>query len=360
MRVLGYRRSAQETPIQGEFIGKDGRDYLVTKDDGITIKVRKIVEIKETTEEVCLAEASKPAAETTTNINETNIFQKGMLINITMGGYSGRKQLDNDQLQGLPQEIVRGVHDLFGKEFKDMLRELDRHGAESRHEVTNYAIPFPLAGVYFVASERIEKTIANLEKRKAERDELVKIATDNYEAAIENFKEKYPEFYRRAKHKYLTKEQFASRFYLRYQFIKISAPSEQDAFVTPEMYKAEMAKFRDTVEEMKKEVLATIYEELVSATERLKHQCTEGKPNQRTLNNLNIFLDRVDEVYSDFIDREDMKDALKKIKAQILGVSADALRDSDDLKKQFGTEISKIAREIKAMPDIPLTRAIDI
>lgn len=359
MKVLGYRRSTNDTPIEGELLRKEGRDYLLKKSDGTVIKVRKIEEINEPTlipapqEEAPAVTPNEPA------ITENNIFKKGMLIHINMGGYSGRKQLDNDQLQGLPQEIVRGVHDLFGKEFKDMLREIDRHGAESRHDVTNYAIPFPLAGVYFIASEKIEEIIQKIEKRKEERAELVRQATDNYESAIKDFQEKYPEFYARAKHKYLTKEQFAARFYMKYQFIKIQAPSENDSFVSPEMYQREMAKFRETINEMKQEVLATIYDEMISATERLKKQCEDGKPNQRTLNNLNLFLDRVDDVYASFIDREDMKSAIKKVRAQILGVQAEQLRGSEELKKEFGNSIKKICQEMKALPNMPFKRALD-
>jgi hypothetical protein len=354
MRVQGYRRSTNETPIEGELIGQEGREYVIRKDDNKTVKVRKIIEINDPN---CINEDTTTTVPT---INENNIYQKGMLIRVVMGGYSGRKRLDSDQLQDLPKEIVRGVHDLFGKEFKEMLRQIDRHGSEARHDVTDYSISFPIEGVYFVPSNKIGSIIEKLEKRKEERAELVKTIVENYEEAIKNFQEKYPEFYRRAKHKYLTKEQLASRFYFKYQFVKIQPPSGDDIEISPEMYKAEMNKFRDTINEMKQEVLSTIYEELLSATERIKNQCTEGKPNQRTLNNLNIYLDRIKEVYSDFIDRADIKEAIKKIKAQVLGVNADALRDSEELKKKFGEEVGKLAREIKALPDIPLKRALEL
>ena len=41
-------------------------------------------------------------------INESNLMEKGMLINLKIGGYAGRKKLDKDQMKDLPQEIVRG------------------------------------------------------------------------------------------------------------------------------------------------------------------------------------------------------------------------------------------------------------
>lgn len=290
-------------------------------------------------------------------ITEKNLFEKGMMIAVHAGSYGGRRKLDKTQLQGLPTEIVRGVHDIFDKEFKDILRDIERYNGETRSTIRNRSIPFPIDGVYFVASDKIESMIEYIEEREAGRKELVEKAINNYDEAVERFAQEYPEFYEKAKSKYIDKYRLNDRYYFNYQLIKISAPDQ--ALISPEQYKKEVEKFKETVNQMKGEVLATIYEELVHVTKRLKKQCTDGKPNQRTLNNLNTFLERIDDTYSDFLDRKDMKATIKKIKAQILGVEADQLRESEDAKEEFRKGISGILDEIKAMPDIPLKRAIE-
>lgn len=292
-------------------------------------------------------------------ITEQNLMERGMLIHLNIGGYAGRKRLDKDQIKDLPQEIVRGVHDLFDKDFKDMITEINHHADETRSYIKRHSIPFPIEAVYFIDSKRIEEIINYLEQRKSEREELVAKVQAEYDQAVKNFADKYPDFYERAKHKYLSQEAFGARFYMKYQFIKISAPSEKDQFITPEMYKAETAKWKETVEEMKKEVLSTIYEELLVATERMKKQMDKDKPNQRTLNNLAKFLDQIDTVYSDFVDRKDMLAVVKKIKTSVLGIDADMLRDSDALKNKFRNEVASLSKEIKALPNIPLKRALD-
>ena len=43
----------------------------------------------------------------------------------------------------------------------------------------------------------------------------------------------------------------------------------------------------------------------------------------------------------------------------VLGIDAESLRNSESAKQKFGKEIAAIAKEIKALPDIPLKRAID-
>lgn len=293
-------------------------------------------------------------------IDETNIYNKGMLISLHMGVYAGRRRMDHEQLKELPTEIVRGVHDLFDIEYKKLLQEISSFDRHTRHVIWHMCIPFPVDGIYFMPSNKINEAIELLETRKAERNALVENAVENYDSAIKTFSEKYPEYYQRARNKYPTKLAFSSRFYFKYQFLSISAPDEKQAIITPELYKEEMRKFKETIQEMKSDVVSTIYGELLEATSRLKKQCTDGKPSQRTLNTVNEFLKKIDEVYSDFVDRKDLKASIKKIKAQVLGVSAETLRDSDTAREKFRKGISDIVNEIKAIPDIPLKRAIEL
>jgi uncharacterized protein YktA (UPF0223 family) len=125
------------------------------------------------------------------------------------------------------------------------------------------------------------------------------------------------------------------------------------------MYKKELQKFKETIDSIKQEVTATIYEELLIFTKRLRSQCKDKTPNQRTLNNLNKFLEKVDGTYSEFIDRKDIQKVLKNVKQEVLGVSAKELRNTEDLKKDFRKSMGKVLKSIKALPDIPKKRALD-
>lgn len=294
-------------------------------------------------------------------ITEKNIFEKGMLISLNFGAYKGRMQLSKEQMKDLPTEIVRGVHDLFGEEYKEMLSGIGSFDTEVRNTVKAMSVPFPIDGVYFINTAKLDDVINFLEEKKIDRENLIKPCVDAYDDAMEAFAEKYPEYYAHAqsKRKYLTKGEFKNRFYFHYQFFKISAPSKEDSFVTPEMYKREIGKWKETINEMKSEVLGIINSQLLEMTARLKSQCTGGKPSQRTFNSLNEFLTQIDNVYSDFLDHNQLKATIEKVKAQVLGVDADSLRNSESFKKKFGKEIGKIVAEIKAIPDLPLKRAIE-
>lgn len=292
-------------------------------------------------------------------VNERNIYEKGKLITLHAGVFKGVKKMNEDQMRGLPTEIVRGFYDIFDADFKKLIKDIESFDCIARNTLKKMSAPFPVDGFYFVMSANLEKVMDFLEERKTARRELIQVAVDNYEDAINSFAEKYPEYYQLARHRYISKNAFKDRFYFEYQLLKLAPPDENDPLITPEMYRKEQSKFKQNIEDMKTEVLTLIKSNLLEATARLTKQCTDGRPNQGTLDNLNRFLSRIDETFSDFIDRKDVKEMIKKVRATALGVDADALRDNDDFKTEFGTQMKKLAENIKVLPDIPLRRAID-
>jgi hypothetical protein len=296
----------------------------------------------------------------TKTINAENIFEKGLLISLTMGTFAGRKKMSEEQLAGLPTDIVRGVHDMFDKDFKDMLKGIVAQENETRGSLKRKSVPFPIDGVYFIMSDKIQPTIDFLNEKKVERDALVAAAADNYEEAKERFAKEYPEYYKAAQSKYPSKEQFVTKFPFRYQLFTVAKPNKDLEFISPELYASEMKKFKEDVDNMKKEVINVIATELLEKTKRLYAQCSaDGRPNQRTLNNLGKFFETVEEVYSGFVERKDIKKLIEMVKKQTTGVEADALRDDEDFKSKFQKEMKKAVDTIKALPDVELTRAID-
>lgn len=292
-------------------------------------------------------------------IDAENIYGKGVLVSVHMGGYEGRKKLSEEQLKGLPTEIVRGVHDLFDHEFKELLKEIWNHDTRIRDGVAYRTVAFPIGGFFFLKADRVGKMIEWLEEQKQKRDELIQNAVDAYEEAITRFQEKYPEYYQRSKGSYLNKSQFQARWYFKYHFVKI-APPDDSSILTSEMYQEEMKKFRQSIEEMKTETLSAIASTLLDTTTRLKEQCDNNKPNQRTLTSLGKFLDRIEEVYSDFIDRKDMNAVISSIRQAAAGVSSERLRGNQQFAEEFRNQMAAAAKTIQALPDIPLKRAIDL
>jgi hypothetical protein len=293
-------------------------------------------------------------------INEKNFYEKGMLLVFKAGSYSGAKRMSKDQLEEkeFPTEIVRGVFDLFDKEYKKKIQAVNKLATDMRSHIKDKSVPFPIDGVYFIMADKLEEIMKEIEIKVLEKEKIVQDLANDYEQAIERYKKKYPKYYTLGHAKYPSKKEFTKRFYWDHQLIQINAPSK-NSFISPEMYKKELQKFKETIDSIKQEVTATIYEELLIFTKRLRSQCKDKTPNQRTLNNLNKFLEKVDGTYSEFIDRKDIQKILKDIKQEVLGVSAKELRNTEDLKKDFRKSMGKVLKSIKALPDIPKKRALD-
>ena len=292
-------------------------------------------------------------------ITEKNIFEKGILLQLTIGDYNSHQKMSKEQLKELPTEIVRGSYQLFDKDFKGTLDKIWNYGNQTRMEMGKLSVPFFIHGFDFIPTTNVAKAIEIMEDRKIVRDSMVDSAAEDYEDAKAIFEERYPDYYNAAKDRYPSKNEFKNKFYMKYRLFQINTPNAESGMVSPEAYKQEMRKFKESIDEMKADVVSAIYTELVEKTKAIQSQCEKGKPNQRTLDNLNQFFQRMDDVYADFIDRKDIKDVANKIRAQLLGLDAKSLKDSSLAKDEFKRELAKATEQLKALPDIKLKRALD-
>ena len=306
-------------------------------------------------------------------ITAKNFYERGILFNLNMGTYQGRKKLSKGVLngRGLPAEIVRGVHDIFENEFTKLLKNIMSYDCETRAAVAGKgdyekgkrftAVDFPVRGVYYVLGEDVEKVINYINRRKAEREELIKEPADQYNEAIGKFKEQYPKFYKAAEGSYPTREEFVKRFYFEFQLFQMQAPSKQLNFISPALYKDTVAKINSTVDAVKQEVVNIVYTELLNRAKQVVSQCNGrgGKPNQKTLNGFQKIFNRIEEAYADFIDRDDLFAAIAKIKEELTGIEAKKLRDNDSLRRKFKKKMIEVSETLEALPDTEMLRAIE-
>ena len=298
------------------------------------------------------------------SITAENIFEKGVLVNVKISAFTGRAKLSSKQIEekDLPTEIVRGVVDLYSGEMRNLLKRIEEHDNKTRNIVWTMSIPFPIDGIYFVSAKNLNLLSERLNVRKEEREKLIEEAAEYIEQGIKEYSERFPEFYEEnlKKGKYLNKERFKSKFNFKFNYFQISVPNENSAnFITSEIFNEEMKKFKNEINEMKAEVVNIIHAELLTKAKRLLEQSTTTKPNQKTLNTLNEFFDKISNVYSDFIDRKDLEDIIKKFKETVSGVNADDIRTDGTFKKSFAAKIKEVANTLEIMPNVKLQRAIE-
>lgn len=298
------------------------------------------------------------------SITAENIFEKGILINLKISAFTGRAKLSSKQIEekDLPSDIIRGVVDLYAGEMRRLLKQIEEHDNKTRNLVWAMSIPFPIDGIYFVSAKNLNILSEKLKIRQEEREVLIEEAASYIEQGIKEYAEKFPDYYKEnlKKGKYLNKERFKSKFKFRFNYFQISIPDEKNTnFITSEIFNEEMIKFKNEIGEMKKEVVNIIHSELLTKANRLLEQSTNTKPNQKTLNTLNDFFEKISDVYSDFLDRKDLLDIIEKFKNTVSNVTADDIRTDEAFKKNFATKIKDVVNTLSIMPDVKLQRAIE-
>jgi len=295
------------------------------------------------------------------SINDKNLYDKGMFICLSLGAWQARSKLNKSQLKGFTdkeREIVRGVHDLLYDTSE--LDAITSFNSKTKITFDNMTIPTPMRGIRFCLGTQIEKTLEYVKDRKQEREEIVQTFLDAYESRQKEFEKEMPEYHKLNKHKYPTKDDLKSRFYINVRVFKVSVPDKGLKYISPELYKQEVNAFKQQVEDMKKEVVNIIYTELLDKVNNLKTQCLSGKPSQKTFNFIEKFMERIADNYDDFIERNDIRSMIDKVKSEVGSVEAKELRDNESLKKEFGKQMKGLLSELQNLPDVELKRAIEL
>ena len=285
----------------------------------------------------------------TTMINAREVYKNGKCVHMYATGYQGYKKISSSDIEAknMPSEIVHASNSLFEKSFKEKLLAITNFDNRVRAilDSPEYSVPFPIRGVYFVPQEKLSALRNLIEEKKVLRNAMIAEMLEGYEDAKISFARRFPEYYAKAQTKYPTLQGLRNKFTFGINEYEIN-PSSKEAF-------------DKIITDMKQEVANTIYTVLSEMTGRLKRQSKNDKLNQRTFNNLQKFLDEIKEVYANFIDREDLLKVIANVRKEVLGITADGLRENNSQKNKFHKAITSLTKEIKALPDVELKRAID-
>jgi hypothetical protein len=84
-------------------------------------------------------------------------------------------------------------------------------------------------------------------------------------------------------------------------------PSKKAGILTASMYKREQEKLKGMAKEMNEMAIAIIGKTLLARIDKLKEQCENDKINAGTLNSLERFLGKWDDIWKDNVDSSKLK-----------------------------------------------------
>lgn len=285
-------------------------------------------------------------------------LQEGVLCNLKIGKWNASAKLPKDKLgKDVPREIIRAMQDLI--EDKKFLKDISTIRRMAKGKLLRHSIPFPIDGIWFVPKDQIEYLDHQFKQFKEENDKRVDVFIKNYSKLKASMRAKYPDYYR--PEKYPSIPSLKRKFYFNWQFFHISLPKSGKASVlSPKMYRKEQEKFQGMIKQMEEMSVSLIGQRLLKRINRLSGQCASGKISSATVNSIDKFLDKWNELWSGYVDEKRLRTIMIQLKSQMKTISADRLKDSEDLREEIGNQMDKLMSKLKDIPNISLKRKLDL
>lgn len=288
---------------------------------------------------------------------ELEKLHEGSMCNLKIGRWDASAKLPKDKLgKGIPKEIIRAMQDLV--DDRTLLKDLATIRRTAKGELMRHSIPFPVDGVWFVPKEHIPYLDDRFSELKEENDDRVETLIANYGKLKSRMKKKYPSFYR--KDKYPSVAELRKKYYFNWNFFNIGLPNGKASVLSPKMYRREQRKFAGMIKEMEEMTVNLVANRLVRRIKKLSSQCDSGKINAGTVNSIDRFLNKWDELWSGYVDETKMKSIMRQLRSQMKKVDTESLKDSEELREQLGGKISGMISKIKSIPNVQLKRKLDV
>ncbi len=288
---------------------------------------------------------------------ELEQLQTGVLCNLKVGRWDASTKFDKNRLgSDVPKEIVRAMQDLI--DDRTRLKDIATIRRTAKGELMRHSIPHPIDGCWFVPKEQIPYLDEKFTELKAENDDRVNALLRDYSKLKDRMHRKYPKYYK--PEKYPTRKELRQKFYFSWQFFDIGLPNGKSGVLPPAMYKREQKKFSNMVKEMEEMTVNLVANRLLQRIDNLKKQCSGGRINTLTVDSVDDFLGKWDDLWSGYVDHSKMHSIMKQLKTQMKKVTADDLKDSEAFREEVGNKMDKLINRLKKIPDVQLKRKLDV
>jgi hypothetical protein len=282
-------------------------------------------------------------------------LQEGVLCRLKCGRWDASVKMDKVKLKkALPEDIIRARQDLL--DDRTLLKDIATVRRTTKGLLERNSLPFPIEGLFWVNKNRIEYLDKEFKRLKDISDERVEKFIVEYNNLKEQFKKKYPGYWR--PDKYPTEEKLREKFYFEWQFLQISAPDQ--SVLSPELYKRETEKLKNMVKEIEEMTVNMVGNMLLKRINTLHKQFESGSVNAGTVNSFERFFGKWDSLWKDHVDQKNLRMVISRLRKEIKGVELEDLKENEKMQAQIGKSLEKAVENIKSIPNFQLKRKLDI
>lgn len=284
--------------------------------------------------------------------NVENMFREAALLQLTATCWQLDKKLPQSLLADVGNvDYLRGRKLLLSPDSTALIKQVI---GKARNYLRKIALPFPIIGCLLVPKKLIPDIQEHLKKLEWE-----------YNSAIEDFLYWYPQTVKDAKASlgelfdecdYPSKENIKNRFRFQWRYIVVG-PSVSRV-LPPSIYKEEVEKFQNLMEQVRQEAIAALRQEFVDLVANLADKLQgsdDGRPKrlrEAAVENLKQFLDAF--AGRNLFEDERLGELVAQCRGVISGTTASAIRTNSQVKENLHMQMRELLNGIDAsFEDLP-------
>lgn len=288
-------------------------------------------------------------------VTAENMFREAALLQLTATCWQLDKKLPQSMLADVGNvDFLRGRKLLLAPDSTALIKQ---HIGKARNYLRKISLPFPIKGCVLVPKKLIP-----------EIQEHLKEIEWHYNSAVEDFLYWYPQTVKDAKESlgelfdecdYPTQEAVKNKFRFQWRYITIG-PSVSRV-LPPSIYKEEVKKFQELMEQARSEAITALREEFVDLVTNIADKLQnhdDGRPRKlrdAAVENLKQFLDNFSS--RNIFDDAQLAELVEQCRGIITSTNANAIRGNTQVREEVHLQMEKILAGIDAsLEDLPRRR----
>lgn len=288
-------------------------------------------------------------------VTAENMFREAALLQLTATCWQLDKKLPQSMLADVGNvDFLRGRKLLLAPDSTALIKQ---HIGKARNYLRKISLPFPIKGCVLVPKKLIP-----------EIQEYLKEIEWHYNSAVEDFLYWYPQTIKDAKDSlgelfdecdYPTQETIKNKFRFQWRYITIG-PSVSRV-LPPSIYKEEVKKFRELMEQARSEAITALREEFVELVTNIADKLQnhdDGRPRRlrdAAVENLKQFLDNFSS--RNIFEDAQLSELVEQCRGIISNTNANAIRGNTHVREEVHLQMEKILAGIDAsLEDLPRRR----
>ena len=288
-------------------------------------------------------------------VTAENMFREAALLQLTATCWQLDKKLPQSMLADVGNvDFLRGRKLLLAPDSTALIKQ---HIGKARNYLRKISLPFPIKGCVLVPKKLIPEIQEHLKEIKW-----------HYNSAVEDFLYWYPQTVKDAKESlgelfdecdYPTQEAVKNKFRFQWRYITIG-PSVSRV-LPPSIYKEEVKKFQELMEQARSEAITALREEFVDLVSNIADKLQnhdDGRPRRlrdAAVENLKQFLDNFSS--RNIFEDEQLSELVEQCRGIITNTNANAIRGNTQVREEVHLQMEKILAGIDAsLEDLPRRR----